>query len=228
MAILMATRRHGDTATRRQVEALAQGHANSGKKRELLYVAASPCRRVAASFFPASPRCRVAASFFIVALLTCFGFGQAFKEYDLKAVFLYNFTQFVEWPPEAFPNDSAPIVIGVLGTDRFGKSLEETVRNEVVRNRKLEVVHYSRVEEIKTCHILFVSQSEAKRLDQILTGLKDKNILTVGETEEFTQRGGVIGFSTEKNKIRLRINLAAAREAHLTISSKLLRVAETE
>ncbi|HKX27064.1 MAG TPA: YfiR family protein [Blastocatellia bacterium] len=154
------------------------------------------------------------------------GRDQAFREYDVKAVFLYNFTQFVGWPPTAFADDSAPIVIGVLGADPFGKSLEETVRNEVIRNRRLIVQRYARVEEIKTCHILFISQSETGRLDQILPQLKVRSILTVGEGEGFTQRGGMIGFVTEKNKVRLRINLAAAKEGNLIISSKLLRVAE--
>lgn len=168
-------------------------------------------------------------------ILTCAGsllapatFSQSFREYDVKAVFLYNFTQFVEWPGKAFPDDSSPIVIGVLGADPFGKSLQETVRNETVRNRKLIIQHYLNVEEIKTCHILFISQSEIKQLDQILASLRGRNILTVGEMAGFSQRGGVISFLTDKNKIRLRVNLAAAREANLTLSSKLLRVAETD
>ncbi|HZS08826.1 MAG TPA: YfiR family protein [Blastocatellia bacterium] len=163
-----------------------------------------------------------------ISLLATGASGQGSREYDLKAVFLYNFTQFVEWPSKAFPNSSAPIIIGVLGADPFGRSLVETVQGETVRNRRLVVEHYSRVEEIKTCHVLFISQSEAGQLDRILSNLKGRSILTVGETPDFTQRGGVIGFVTEKNKIRLRINLAAARAAELTISSKLLRVAETE
>jgi hypothetical protein len=162
-----------------------------------------------------------------VGLLAFDGHGQTFKEYDLKAVFLYNFTQFVEWPPEAFTDDSTPIVIGVLGADLFKGSLEETVRNEMVRNRKLVVQRFSRVEDVKNCHILFISQSETKRLDQILDALKRRCILTVGEVEGFTRRGGIVGFTTDHNKIRLKINLEAARGVNLTISSKLLRVAET-
>ena len=82
------------------------------------------------------------------------------------------------------------------------------------------------MEEVKTCHILFISQSEAGRLDQIFSSLKDRKILTVGDTEGFAQRGGIVRFLTEKNKIRLRINLDAAKAASLTISSKSLRAAE--
>ncbi len=147
-------------------------------------------------------------------------------EYQLKAVFLFNFAQFVEWPPTAFPEAKTPVVIGVLGEDPFGAFLDETVRGEKVNNRPLVVQRFRRVEEIKTCHVLFVSRSERERLGQILPSLKGRNILTVGDAEDFAVRGGMIRFVTEKNKIRLRINVDAAKTADLTISSKLLRPAE--
>jgi YfiR/HmsC-like len=152
--------------------------------------------------------------------------AQAFKEYDVKAAFLYHLAEFVEWPPAAFPAPESPLVIGVLGADPFGKSLDEVVKNEEVKNRKLDVRRYRSLEEVKTCHILFISQSEAGRLDQIFSSLKDRKILTVGDTEGFAQRGGIVRFLTDKNKIRLRINLEAAKAASLTISSKLLRAAD--
>lgn len=148
------------------------------------------------------------------------------REYQVKAVFLFNFAQFVDWPPQAFPEAQTPLVIGILGEDPFGAYLDETVRDEKVTNRPLAVQRYRRVEEIKTCHILFISRSESDRLGQILARLKDRNILTVGDADGFARRGGMIGFVTEKNKIRLRINLEAAKAANLIVSSKLLRPAE--
>jgi hypothetical protein len=96
----------------------------------------------------------------------------------------------------------------------------------VVNNRPLLVQRYRRVEEIKTCHILFISSSEEKRLDQVMTSLKGRNLLTVGDFEGFARYGGIVRFATEKNKTRLKINLEAAKAANLTISSKLLRPAE--
>ena len=148
------------------------------------------------------------------------------REYQVKAVFLFNFAQFVDWPPQAFPDAQTPLVIGVLGEDPFGTYLDETVRDGKVNNRPLAVQRYRRVEEIKTCHILFISRSEADRLGQILASLKERSILTVSDTEGATQRGVMIRLVTEKNKFRLRINLEAAKAANLTISSKLLRPAE--
>jgi hypothetical protein len=149
-------------------------------------------------------------------------------EYQVKAVFLFNFAQFVDWPPKAFPETQTPLVIGVLGEDPFGTYLDETVRGEKVKDRPLVVQRYRRVGEVKTCHVLFISRSETDRLEQIFANVKGRYILTVGDAEDFALRGGMIQLVTEKNKIRMRINLEAVKAAGLTISSKLLRVAETK
>jgi hypothetical protein len=147
-------------------------------------------------------------------------------EYQVKAVFLYNFAQFVEWPASAFPDSAAPLVICVLGEDPFGPYLDETVRGETVQAHPLAVQRHRRVKDIKGCHILFVSRQELERLPEILDTLKGRATLTVGDAEGFAKRGGMIRFMTEQNRIRLRVNLAAARAAHLTLSSKLLRPAQ--
>jgi hypothetical protein len=87
------------------------------------------------------------------------------------------------------------------------------------------VDRYRRLEDIKNCHVLFVSRSEANRLDEIVSALRGRSILMVGEANGFADRGGMIQFVTQENRIQLRINLAAAKAANLTISSKLLRPA---
>lgn len=147
------------------------------------------------------------------------------REYQIKAVFLFNFAQFVEWPRAAFAGANSPIVIGILGEDPFGAYLDETVRNEKVNNRPLEIRRYHRIDEINTCHILFISPSEAGTYEQIFARLQGRSILTVGDAEGFATRG-MIRFLTEQNRIRLRVNLGVARAAGLTISSKVLRAAE--
>ena len=147
-------------------------------------------------------------------------------EYQLKAVFLFNFAQFVEWPPSAFPNSQTPLVIGILGEDPFGPYLDETVRGEAVQAHPLAVQRSRRVEEIRNCHILFVGRQEQERLGEILDTLKGRPALTVSDADGFARRGGMIRFVTDRNRIRLRINLEAARDAQLTLSSKLLRPAQ--
>jgi hypothetical protein len=146
-------------------------------------------------------------------------------EYKLKAVFLFNFAQFVEWPTDAFANDSAPLVIGVLGADPFGSYLDDLVRGEKIGAHPLEVRRLGDGEARETCHILFVSDSEADRVEPLLKGLRGRHVLTVSDVESFARTGGMVRFVLEDGKIRLRVNLGAARAAHLVISSKILRVA---
>lgn len=151
---------------------------------------------------------------------------QPAHEYQIKAVFLFNFAQFVAWPPAAFADPAAPLVIGVLGDDPFGPTLDETVQGESVGGRPLAVRRYRRPEEIEACHILFISRSETARLGPIIARLGARGILTVSDAEGATRRGVMIGFFTENKRLRLRIDLGAARAAGLVISSKLLRPAE--
>jgi YfiR/HmsC-like len=149
-------------------------------------------------------------------------------EYQVKAVFLFNFARFVDWPVKAFPDTNAPFVIGVLGDDPFGSYLDETVRGERVNGHPLTVQRYRRASEIKACQVLFIGRSESDRLDQILGSLRGRSILTVGETDDFATHGGMIRLATEKNKVRMYINRDAAKAANLKISSKLLQVAEVQ
>src|SRR2546430_2920392 len=88
------------------------------------------------------------------------------SEYQLKAVFLFNFAQFVEWPPAALPGDSAPFVIGVLGKDPFGADLDDIVRGETVNRHPLSVVRYHTVAEVRDCQILFIAASELPQLER--------------------------------------------------------------
>jgi hypothetical protein len=146
-------------------------------------------------------------------------------EHQIKAAFLFNFAQFIEWPTNALPQPQSPLVIGVLGPDPFGSALEEIVRGETIKGHPLVIQRYRQVEDLSACHILFINEADATKLERIFARLGGRNILTVGDAEAFTQRGGMIRFFTEQNKIRLEINVAAAQKAGLTISSRLLRLA---
>ena len=149
-------------------------------------------------------------------------------EYQLRAAFLLNFARFVDFPAKSFSDTNGPLIIGVLGEDPFGSYLDETVRGEKVNGHPLLVQRYRRGNDIKSCQVLFISRSEADRLDQILASLRGRSILTVGDTDDFNARGGMIRLAIEKNKVRMHIKPEAARAANLTISSKLLRLAEIE
>lgn len=150
----------------------------------------------------------------------------AAAEHAVKAVYLFNFAQFVEWPVEVFTEANSPIIIGVLGKDPFGSYLEETVQGEVINGHPIEIERYSSVKQVKKCHILFIHPSLEPRLDDILNELKGKNVLTVSDGSDFTKLGGMIRFVNDSNKIKLQINLNAVKASNITISSKLLRLSD--
>jgi hypothetical protein len=147
------------------------------------------------------------------------------REYALKAAFLYNFAKFVEWPKVAFPNESAPIAICIVGDDPFGTALE-AVKGRAVRERKTVMKRGVKPDDLRACHICFVSRSEGENLAKILAELRDCHALTVSDVEGFAQRGGVIGLVTVEDEIHLEINVDAAERAGLTVSSRLLKLAK--
>jgi hypothetical protein len=152
--------------------------------------------------------------------------SQASREYQIKAAFLYNFAKFVDWPPEAFKDDSSPFVIGILGTDPFGEALD-SLKDKPVRSRRLVIRRLARVEEIEGSHMLYVSSSARQYLRSVLDGLRNSPTLTVSELDGFAQQGGMIGFITVDNKIHFDINQGVAGRHRLKISSQLLKLART-
>jgi hypothetical protein len=150
------------------------------------------------------------------------------NEYALKSVFLYNFCHFIEWPESAFPSPNAPLIIGIVGDDPFGNLLKEAVEGETYHNRPIRIEHYRGAKDIKQCHLLFISRSENGRVDSILGAVSNKSVVTVGETEDFLDRGGMIALPAERNRVRLRVKPSALRAANLSVSSKLLRVADID
>lgn len=162
----------------------------------------------------------------LVQPITAAPASQAFQEKQVQAVFVYNFTQFVEWPPEAFESPESPIIIGMIGSDSIRPHLERVLEKEKAQNRPLQFKAFRRLDEIESCHILFVGRSEFSELDPILAALRGRHILTVSDMEGFARRGGMVQFRTDKNRVRLTINAAAARAAQLRVSSKLLGLAE--
>jgi hypothetical protein len=151
---------------------------------------------------------------------------QPSREYQVKAVFLFNFSQFIEFPNGAFPEANTPFVIGILQEDPFGAFLDETIEGEQVNGHPLIIKRFRQVEEVKQCHILFIRANKTDDLKTIFAKLKGRSVLTVGDAPKFAELGGMIRFFTESNKIKLQINLESVKAADLTVSSKLLRLAE--
>jgi len=165
------------------------------------------------------------ALFLVLALtLPAAAAAQKAAEYDVKAAFLYNFTKFVDWPPEAFPDPSS-LRICVLGDDPFGGSLQ-AVTGEQVGGHKLIVTRTESLARPAGCQVLYISRSEREHLPQILAAVKDSPVLTVADTDGAAERGAIINFVLEGSKVRFEINTDSADRAKLKISSKLLQLAK--
>jgi len=150
------------------------------------------------------------------------------SEYLIKAGFIYNFAKFVDWPATAFAQPDSPIVIGILGIDPFGPLIDQVVQNKKIGARSFVVKRLkwgTDLKELRDCKILFVGESEKAHIDELVQIVKTLPILTVGETPGFAERGGVIRFVLEDNRVRFEINVEAAHQADLTISSRLLTLA---
>ena len=147
-------------------------------------------------------------------------------EYQVKAVYLFNFGQFVEWPAGAWTSPIAPFVICVVGKDPFGPTLDDVVRGESINGRPLLLRRQKGRRGLDDCHILFISRSEAARLPDTLDALRGRSVLTVTDIDGAENQGAIIVLVSENNRVRMRINVAAAKQNNLVISSKLLRPAE--
>lgn len=148
------------------------------------------------------------------------------SEYLIKAGFIYNFAKLLEWPAPAFPQADSPIVIGILGeADPFRGRLDDVLRGKQVNGRQFVVKHLKWKDDLKGCNILFVSSSEGTHLDELFRLIRGLPILTIGDTPGFAERGGIINFVLEDNRVRFDIDVEAAKEANITISSRLLTLA---
>jgi len=143
------------------------------------------------------------------------------SEYQLKAAFLYNFAKFIDWPSD----DSSTFVIGILGDNPFGKSLEQVVAGKQINGHTISVQFFQTAAEATRCQILFISNSESKHFTEIIKNLKGSAVLTVSENDRFIESGGMVDFVKEDSRIRFQINDDAAKAVRLKISSKLLSLA---
>ncbi len=144
-------------------------------------------------------------------------------ESQVKAVFLLNFTRFIEWPSTAFESPDSPFAICILGEDPFGSTLDQVVSGEVVNGRRVVVQRIKRVPEPRTCHVLFWNKTE-KDISRTLAAV-GPGVLTVSDGDGFLRAGGMIGFVIDNRRVRFDINQRVAEHARLKLSSRLLRVA---
>ena len=174
----------------------------------------------------AGRRRMIVFSFLLLLLFPLQGQNTLRQEYEVKAAFLFHFSQFVDWPASAFSAPSDPFIIGILGEDPFGKFLDDLVRGETMKGHPIIVTRYQTLQEIDSAHILFITKDMAQSLGEVLALVQNKNMLTVSDMPGFARQGGIVRFYIASNKIKFQVNLDAAKSNGLTMSSKLLRLAD--
>jgi YfiR/HmsC-like len=147
------------------------------------------------------------------------------KEYQVKAAFLYNFTKFVEWPPARFADATSPIVIGVLGKNPFGDELEKIVRDRKVNGRSITIVQLPTGGDARSMHVVFVAAGEQGVVEKQIGALIGAGVLVVGDSKRFLALGGTVTFTTDDDKVRFTINVAAAELGGLKVSAQLQKLA---
>jgi hypothetical protein len=146
-------------------------------------------------------------------------------EYEIKATYLRNFVMFINWPGTALGETNEPIIIGAFNAEPFGQSFA-ALQGGTVRRRPIKIRICQTEEDAQGCHVVFVNPRDDKRTGTILSALRGKPVVTVGETPEFLNKGGIIRFLNDDSHVRLEVNLAAARQAGLSFSSQLLGIAK--
>jgi hypothetical protein len=146
-------------------------------------------------------------------------------EYGVKAAFLFNFTKFVAWPDDSFRDRRSPIVLGIIGEDPFDADTEHFVVAQMAQGRPIALRKYRFGDNLRSCHLLFISASERQHVAQILATLQDASVLTVSDIDGFAEAGGVMQFVMQDNRVHFVVNLDAATQGKLRVSAKLLALA---
>lgn len=169
----------------------------------------------------------LAACLLLIASASAFAGGESRKDLIKVAVF-YKLSKFVEWPAERFASEGSEFLVGVVGEETLFKLTQYTLREKLIKNRKIVVKHFSapiKAEGLKECHALLVGSSEEAQLAEVIREVREASVLTVGDVKDFARRGGIIGLVERNNRLRFEINVSAASRGKLRIQAKLLKLA---
>lgn len=148
------------------------------------------------------------------------------REYRIKAAYLFNFGRYTQWPKDYWKNKETPFVIGILGTNPFGTSLDQIATHKELQGRKILIRYFKDIKEYQPCQMLYISVSvPIDKQRAIIAKLANSKVLLVGEQHAFLQEGGMVSFLLEENKVRFGVNLAPINRDNLKISSKVLKLA---
>jgi hypothetical protein len=162
----------------------------------------------------------------VLSLCQTSGADAPSREYQVKAAFIYNFTQFVEWPADSFAKDDSPFVVIVLGNDPFNGALEQTMAHKVVGSHPIVVKHCGSVDSMEPCQLLFVASGQAGSMNAILSKIGKNPVLTVGESDSFMSDGGAVRLFLDGGHMKFELNPDVCTAARLVVSAKLMSLAK--
>ncbi len=154
-------------------------------------------------------------------------FGQSLlPEYQLKAAYLGKIPRFVEWPSSGGKDGKTAFQFCAMGDYLFGTKLASELQGTTVGGRRIELRWTRKEQELRGCELIFFSRSESARYIKLLEALRGKGVLTIGESKGFLEAGGIMEFSFEDDRLRVQVNLVAARTENLKVDARLLAMAK--
>jgi hypothetical protein len=144
------------------------------------------------------------------------------NESQVKAMFVYNFLRFVEWPADTSVGAKDPFIVLIIGEGATADATEHFLESKTIGERPLIVRRIRWDQSLAGARAAFIVEQDAKKLRRVLEAAATAGVLTIGEGEGFTTRGGVIGLLVEDRKVRFDVDTTAAQAAGLRVSSKLL------
>lgn len=147
------------------------------------------------------------------------------SQYDVEGAYLLNFGKFTQLTAASQALRRATFDICILGRDPIGKTIDKLAGDETIDRRKVRIVRETNASQARTCAIAFISARDDDRIREDLNALADSDVLTVSESPDFLNDGGMIQFVIQDDHVRFSVNLDAVRKTHLILSSQLLRVA---
>jgi hypothetical protein len=161
-----------------------------------------------------------------IAISTALADSQAkVSDQEVKAALLFRVSKFIEWPTSAFSDKNAPFVMCVVGDESRVRAFQP-LQNKVLNGRSVAVRRITGdMLDLGQCHAAFFPFDSDADVDYALGRLRGSPVLTVGESDAFVNRGGMLALVTRDQRVQFTIHLAASKRAQLSVSSQLLQLA---
>ena len=165
-------------------------------------------------------------SIFLFMVLAAPRRADALPEPEIKAAFIYRFTQFVTWPDDAFAGKDEPFIVATVGDASLSAALQHVMAGRVVNGRPIIIAHFASVDRIEHCHLLFVPASQQGTVPAILAKVGNAPVLSVGDGDAFMNQGGGVRLFVEDGRMKFELDPDVVTAARLKPGAQLMRVGQ--